>query len=724
MMNDNDDYGVINEEEAAMFLNNVRKTENVVRAAQKERGAREGELVVRAVMEHFWVKENGGRNSASSVPPKPESRDKRDGSGKYNAGIPLQATIEDFDRIIDGACEKRTDGEAGWRIKWTLSYFAQSEAFLVNPADGTPTARTVAAWKAAAADGSLPNDPLSVRIRQCVTRDGVLVKELWTNVVRGESARFKGPDNNPKDNLLRMQSPSGAYLVQQSSPLIFQNVVPTIYVTYDEAPPIPSSGSELTGVPALPPTGGAPKKGGAATAATAGNNGAKKKEASLGMIYCYECKGSVLLRENKEAADLCASERMHLARNKDAHQLVPIQTLRSGAVDFPKSVYFYVPPRYITRWNPEHPEFWPKGSQGISLFRNTLQLQDIKSAPTASGEVFYSFVLDMAVFQWKDKPNTQERYVVNARVRRDDDNAWRSWGITNGEAYAAIMLANQDIPFHCVLNFWKKATLERPANDSKEMNRNEGTENIRGYYDFIVDNVVPDYRRYFPARGMQVSRTFVEREFGDWRSMHVKSNTITLALEPYGKMHKRDNPLHLLQGLSSAVISLGNGQPPPPDLPADWPRPSKQEGYYHGCKGDITHLLAPDGRYQFYVLTSRPLTEDERARYCGASATATPEEADAWLNEQIERAAKSQSAFYYWIFALDTRSKLAPPPKASPKAELLVTTTRVSGGDGSGGGGVKRDRETTEQEEQQQQQQGSAEKKAATEELEEEEEYE
>lgn len=706
VINPDEDYGMVNEEEAAMFLNDVRKTETVVRAAQKERGAKEGELVVRAVMEHFVVKENG-RNIASAVPAKTEERMKLDKSGKYNAGIPLQATIEEFDRTIPGLCEKRTDGQAGWRVKWSISHFKNAEDFLLNPKDKKLSARSVAAWQAQTipeeevqafglkeaalqrglTEEGLPNDPLSVRIRQCVNRDGTLVKEMWINVERGESARFKGPDN--KGTLLRTQGPSGAYVVQTGSPLIFNHVVPTIYVTFDDPNATSATTTTTESVPALPPTADSIAAA-AASAATQKPAAAasKKKEASLGMIFCYECKGSVLLRENKDASDLCASERMHFARNKDAHQLVPIHLLRAGTASLPKSVYFFVAPRYITRWNPEHPEFWPKGSQGISLFRSPLQQNDLKSNPNAAGEVFYSFVVDMAVFQWKDKPNTQERYVVNARVRREDDVMWRSWGITNGEAYAAIMSANQDIPFHVTLNFWKKATMERPANDPKEMNRNEGTENIRGYYDFIIDSIVPDYRRYFPARGMHLSRERVEREFENYISFFGKNKTKVLALQPYAKLWKRDNPLHTPHGLLSAVLSLGNGQPAPSSLPTDWPKLTTQEGFYHACSGDITHLMAtPGDRYQFYVLTSRPLTEEDRAQYCGPNGVA----ADDWLDAQIEGAAKSQSVFYYWIFALDMQSKLAVA-----KQEPKVTPPTPSTPSSAAAAGTKREREEEE----------------------------
>lgn len=667
-INPDEDYGTVNEEEAAMFLNNVRKTEQVVRAAQKERGAKNGELVVRAVMEHFWVKE-GNRNVASNTPAKPESRTGKKGTS-YNAGLPLQVTIEEFAQYIPDLCEKRKDGQPGWHIKWTLSFFDNARKFLINPVDESPSAAAVAAWhvhtipqddvqayglkEAALQHGlteeGLANDLLSTRIRQCIGRDGVLAKELWTNVARGESVRFKAPDYTPKDNLLRAQLPSGAYAVQPSSQLIFNHVVPTIYVTFDDAAAAAVKQEDTNGVPTLPST--------TTTAVAAAV--VKKKEANLGMIFSYECKGSVLLRENKEASDLCASERMHLTRNKDIHQLVPIHVVRASVTEvIPKTVYFFVPPRYITRWTPEHPV-----GHGISLFRNTLQPNDLKSTPNAQGgEVYYSFVTDLAVFQWHDKPNIKERYVVNGRVRRGDENIWRSWGITNGDAYAAIMMANQEIPFHLTLNFWKKATMERPANDPKEMNRNKGTENICGYYDFIIDNVVPDYLRYFRARGIRLSRAFVEQEFSDWGSISKKTKATMLTLQPYAKLHTRDNPLHSLQGLSSAVVSLGNGQPPPADMPNDWPKLTDQEGYYHACKGDITHMLAPNGRYQFYVLTSRSVSEEERSTIMG-------EEADQWLTEQIERAAKSHSTFYYWIFAVDTQAKIA---KQQDKTKVVVT---------------------------------------------------
>jgi hypothetical protein len=701
--NEDDDYNNVNEEEAAMFLNNVRKTEYVVRAAQKERGAKAGELIVRAVMEHYWIKEGaGGRNVASPIPPKPDSRLKRDGTGNYNAGIPLQATIEEFPHYIPALCEKRTDGQAGWRIKWAVTYFEKAKSFLMID-DATPTPRALAAWKQhtipeddvlayglkeaammhkLTLDG-YSNDPIDVRIRQCVTQQGKLLTEIWTNVAQGESVRFKGPDNSLKDNLLRLQNQAGAFVVQQSSPLIFNHVIPTIYVTFDDAGTDAAAAAATAvtaaGVPAPPPGPTSVTTGGnAATAAAAG--AAKKREANLGMIFCYECKGSVLLRENKDAVDLCASERMHFARSKDAHQLVPIHLLRANTATVPKTCYFYVLPRYITRWSPEKPEWWPSGSQGISLFRNPSQLYDLKSTPAVQGgPVFYSLSVDLAVFQWRDRPNTNERYVVSARVRREDDVIWRSFGITHGEAYAAIMMANPDIPFHCTMNFWRKATMERPANDPREINRSEGTENIRGYYDFIIDSVTPDYRRHFPKNGIHLSQAYVEREFEDWCSENKKTKATTLRLNPYNETKR--NPLHTLQGLSSAVLALGNGQPAPEGIP----KLAADEGFYHACNGDITALLERNGRYQFYVLTSRFLNDEERAKYCGPNGIA----ADDWLTAQIHQAASAKTSFYYWIFALDTQAKIAKSHTETKTPAREEPSTSSSG--------TKRDRSEEEE---------------------------
>lgn len=664
------------------FMANVNQTKDVVRAAQKERGAKAGELVVRATFEHFWVKNPEGSGNVESFVPHPvgsDMRKKKDNSGAtFPGGIPMQAVIEEFPVLLPGACEK-IEGRPGWKIKWSLSYLPASEAFLLSRETGpdgkqriVPSKNTLAAWTPVGPNGELPQDDLSMRIRELCSADGTLVTEKYTEVQAGQSGKFKAPDTS--DTILRATLPGGGQRVQPDSGLLFNRVEPTGYVIFDSEEEAKNRAAANNknkagqgGVPDLPPTTATPQPltVNAQTGAIVLANGApvqsKKQETRLYVQYTYECRGSVLLREDKEAVDLCHSERQHRRKNKDAHQLVHIEQIRARVAEPHKSYYWYVLPKYMTKWSPEHPE-WLNDDQGITLIRESPQERDFVQRPAKEGgPTFYGLKVTLMVFQWLQRPNTRERYVVTMGLARENDSVWRSFGITNGEAYAALMLNNPDLPFHVTATYWRKASVERPANDPKEINKKEGTENIRGYHDFIISEVVPDYLRYLRARGLRVSPDYVKDEFFDWVNYRGREKTLTLELNPWPA--KSHNPLHALQGSASAVISLGNGQPgTDPQMP-------KAHGANHGFQGDITPFIN-NGTHEFFVMTSRTLSDEERARYCGQSA---PEFADMWIKERIKNAADAGTRFYYWIFAVNKSAKYAKP--RAPVQVPAVTST-------------------------------------------------
>jgi hypothetical protein len=367
----------------------------------------------------------------------------------------------------------------------------------------------------------------------------------------------------------------------------------------------------------------------------------------------------VLHREDKEIMDLCPSERLWVLRNRDEHQLVPVEQERTKK-QMKQSLYFYVSPKYTSKWAPDQPELLYNG-QGVAILRNKdaegkidVDEKDFKVVSADGKQVFYGLHVNFTVFQWIERPNTRERYILSAGLKREDDIVWREFGITNPDAYAAIMLANTDIPMHLMLNFWRKSSLERPANDPAQINRKAGTENIRGYYDFIIDHVEPDYLRYFRQHGMRVSEEFVRTEFEEWASTSKKNNALRLILAPFD--HTKANPLHKLQGIGSAVISLGNGQPAPGEL-----KMPEGCGFNHGYSGDVSSVFT--GNHDFYVLTSR---------LPPAGAIAAGGVADDWLQNTIAEAEASNSPFYYWIFAVAKNAKLArtPVPKIPVSAAV------------------------------------------------------
>lgn len=620
------------------FERNVRVTQTDVKAAQKERGAKEGELVVKGTLLNYWVKERSqanpdGRNTESPTPPPMAKREKRDKTGDYIAKIPMQVAMREMN-LVPGLAEARDDGVPGYRVKFEVSRFEEAEEFV--------KANAARAWAE-----PLPMDPTSLCIRQFTAPNGDLLSHIWVNQALGASIRCTAPDK--KDSLFRLPHPNciGALQVQPLSELEFNNVVPSVYLSLI-VPNANRGGAS---------GGSGPNKRGAAGDQTALAPVPVVAEPRLFVNFTYVCKSNVLHREDKELMQLCASERFWMLRNRDKHIFVPVEQERVKRTIEDKC-YFYVSRNYRSKWAPDQPELLQNG-EGVAIVRDKeVTEKDFKTVSADGLQTFYGLVLNFAFFQWHERPNTHERYIVQCKLTRADDSVWRDFGITNPDAYAAIMSVHTDIPLHVMANFWRKASLERPANDPKQINAAEGTENIRGYYDFIIAEVVPDYLRYFRQTGMRVSEDFVRTEFDDWVTIHKKSNAPVLNLSPAD--HTKANPLHKLQGIGSAVISLGNGQPAPEEM-----KLPKDRGLNHAFSGDVSSVFT--GHHDFYVLTSRHVTPEQHARAKEGQVV------DDWLRTCISEAEASNMPFYYWIFAVSKDAKLArtpvPKPVVAPAAE-------------------------------------------------------
>lgn len=622
------------------FMRNMRVTQNEVRAAQKERGAKQGELVVKATLHNYWVKERSqanpdGRNMESPTPPALEKRPKRDKSGDYVAKVPMQCGLREM-TFVEKLVEPRTDGLPGYRVKFEVSAFESAEKFIL--------ANAQRAW----ADQQSADLTLA-RIRQFTTPEGKLLTHVWMNQAPGDSIRCTAPDK--KDSIFRTAHPHlvGALQVQPLSELEFNNVVPSVYLSVN----LGNGPAKRSGV----------DQGDGAPAAT-------YTEPRLYANYSYVCKSGVLHREDKELMELCASERLWMLRNRDQHVLVPVEQERAVRT-IPDKCYFYVSRNYRSKWAPDQPELLPNG-QGVAILRDPgVTEKDFKTLSLDGKQTFYGMMLNFTVFQWHERPNTRERYILQAKLTREDDIVWREMGITNPDAYAAIMVTHADIPLHVMCNFWRKASLERPANQPDQINRIEGTENIRGYYDFIIGEVVPDYLRYFRQHGLRLSDNFVREEFVDWATMNMKTKALGVTLAPVE--HTKVNPLHKLQGIGSAVISLGNGQPAPEGITVP-----KGCGFNHAFAGDVSTLF--EGKHDFYVLTSRVPPPEQQARSQSGQVV------DDWLQNCISEAEASNSAFYYWIFAVAKDAKLsrvvlpkiAPAPSVAPSQPTVAKEEEVN----------------------------------------------
>lgn len=610
------------------FERNIQATREQTQAAQKERGAKEGELVVSATLLNYWSKEKSqanpdGHKMESAIPPPIEKRPKRDKSGDYNAKVPMQCGLRDM-KLVDKIVEPRVDGLPGYRVRFEVSVFEEAKTFLLE--------HVKHAWST-----PLPMDLTSVRVRQFTTSDGALLTHVWQNHSPGDSIRCTA--NDARDSIFRLPHPhlAGALKVQPLSELTFNNVVPSVYVMLSKSGGGGSSNTWRKRAAVETHTGPAPQE----------------QEPYLFAQYSFVCKGTVLHREDPNLMELCASERQWILQDRDSHLLVPVHQER-GKRTIPNKCYFYVSPKYLSKWAPDQPELLPNG-QGVAILRDRIVTEkDFKTHSMDGKQTFYGMLLNFTVFQWHDRPNTQERYILQAKLPREDDHVWRDMGITNPDAYAAIMLAHPEIPLHLHCSFWAKASLDRPANAPDQINRLEGTENIRGYYDFIIQQVIPDYLRYFRQHGVRVSDEYVKAEFENWSNINVKTKALGVTLAP-PTGDTRVNPLHKLHGIGSAVISLGNGQPTPAGMVLP-----KGCGLNHGYAGDISTLF--EGNHDFYVLTSRS--------NCPFQPGAL---VDDWLQTCIGEAEANHAPFYYWLFAVAKNAKQAPARLPKPSTPVVAT---------------------------------------------------
>jgi hypothetical protein len=175
-----------------------------------------------------------------------------------------------------------------------------------------------------------------------------------------------------------------------------------------------------------------------------------------------------------------------------------------------------------------------------------------------------------------------------------------------------------------------KADINKPEN----IHDNTALRNIRGHYTYGFKSLMFDFLRYFPSRGLQISKERVVKEFDAWTGTSNRTKETTMTLESTRDV-KIPNPLHYA-GIQSPVLSLGNNAVK--DAKAKILEPLN-----HGISGNIWPIMDD---CDFYVLTSHVLTVDERSMYCGDSATEPLEAHDRFLDNLID------AKVLYWIYAV------------------------------------------------------------------------
>jgi hypothetical protein len=270
------------------------------------------------------------------------------------------------------------------------------------------------------------------------------------------------------------------------------------------------------------------------------------------------------------------------------------------------------------------------------------------------------------LFQWRGRPNVEERYVVKlACAQKDRERIWTAYGITNIDAYETIVSANPELPVHVEASLWDSPTKGHTGNAPETIRATEDVATVRGYYVYGITELVPDYLRFFHSpRGLKLSRDFVLKEFANWNMTNAAGRQ-TVKFDTQNERIRR-NPVNVF-GDKGVVTALGNGQlRDPTDL--------SSEPLNLAFSGDATTLFA--GRHDFYVLIGHHMTEEEAHTWAGPTPSNGSPYADGYIENLRAAARAANRVFYYWIFALLKDAKKAKPkPRPQPMVVPIAPPT-------------------------------------------------
>ncbi|MBX9636554.1 MAG: hypothetical protein K2Q45_03275 [Nitrosomonas sp.] len=617
------------DDDDAMFLQNVAATAHIVGKRMNDRAIKDGEVAITAIVEAFIHEsqepvEAGqyAKKLSKSYPPMVRMIANKTKPGQYPAKLELYATI---DKINESKDQVRFDAATGkYQVKSKCGFIGNAAAWLKNN------------------HAKIMSDSKYSALRDYFKDDnGEVITEKWRTVGPGDRFKFKhsgkeAEKGKEERNIFRKMVPGrkSLYFIQPGAKVHFINVHPEVWIVLRKERNAPAN-TEAAAESAAQDAGD--------NAETVGMDGMEIVE-----YLSFDCKSNA---KEDEAYDpeLSYSERLHLLKNPDVHNLVHIRLFEQNPKLMPRSAYFFLRRIYRTQWSPETAS---ANMPGVTIVRDSgvvdpvtklivPRINDFMNEYQDKQNATCNFVF--SVFQWNGRAHTQDRFVVKVIGKGDD--LWRKFGITNMTSYAYIAAANEDLPLHISASIWQKNSINHPSNQNDTLNNGKELENIRGYYTYFMNDITPDYLRFFKEQGMRLSPEFVRREFDSWESENKKTGQVTINLKPLDT--GKANPLNV-HGIMSDVLSLGNGLKPEEkqgDAKID-----RSVGVNHAYNGDIIELF--EGKHDFYFLQSKPLAQAEKNLYSGPGGKI----ADEFLDNL-----KTTFKVYYWIFAVRREAKTAQP---------------------------------------------------------------
>lgn len=593
------------------FLQLVSETDSTIRDRQAIRTPKEGELTAHIVLDTYLWKNDKGYEVVEAPRPPPEEK-----KISVKTGNPYPAKIASWSTLKAITLTPEDPITGQWLIKATVGYVGQAAPYL--------TRIYQRAWS------EDPNPHLALA-RKYISSDGIMVKEEIIRVDKGGRVKAKMPGKNSKENVLRQKiGNTDAYIVQPGAPLRLSNVVPEVWITHAEAYTDATTGVTI--------------------------------EEHINVSFQLTCNGAVSVNDGYDP-HMAKSERNHATKNPFERVMVPIQQLYKDNKAVAKKANFYVTP------------FLQGVSEGVTIARTPVDLRDYISSK--EGEDSHpGFVVRFNAFYTKaagalPNPKIDDRYVIEVRVKKDDDIFWRSYGIPYMEPYGMINSANSDIPLWIESDLWLKFTLEKEANHMLVDNAASVAPNlstIRGYYIYGAAKCDVDFLRHFRERGIRVSADWVRDEFSIWESTNKHGTRIVLK-----PRNKCVHPVNELGATTSSVLSLGNGRHGGED--------DVVTGEFHAFDGNISPLLDND-THEFYIL----LGIEEKPKGGGTKGPV--------FDEQINKLKQDKANLFYWVYAVRKDAPMAnqvpvPPPNSKSPLGKPLPVIPV---------GEKRDREEADPE--------------------------
>jgi len=641
----------------------------IVRGRQNQRSVAQSDMIATGTFLCFVSKSKDAAGRFTTVdtlvaPPSVINKSAKTG-GTYKDKLEIRFHINDMKTVKD-VCEPVDSGDAGaerWRIMADVGYLGGGKSNMFDTKQFIKDHRE-AAWALDATTGTYANmDELHTNVRKYISADGVMLQQKWVMLDKNSKMRFKVPDSSEEKRIFRAKPPQTPR-VQPFAPIELTKVSANVWAKAEKQ-------TRITDPAAVVPEGESP---------------VTHEVWVLNEFCTYTCKGDVRINEDYDP-NMADSEQQHANSDPDSHHLVPVAQMRNGVSHGPTQAYFFVG----SRMTPHRRDNIDPQAQGVTVMRDSPDdVRDLLA--TFDDQDIPKCVIRFTVYQWFGRPpNTLEevsatdKYCVKALTRKDDDKAWRSFGITDPHVYAAIIGANSVrdkerpqmlLPVHLHLAHWKNATLADENNLPDKLNNKPELANMRGYYVFGIETLVPDFVRHFQNNGLRVSQAWVEKEFDNWIITHNGRRTFEIkAVNP-----SEQNPLNA-RGTDSAVFALGNGQLLHPGTTN---HALLGLGKYHAFTGNAVSVL--DGTRDFYVLTNYTPTMEELNKFYGRFAT-EPEGADAYIGALASGERKLDTPFMYWIYAVKRDTKRATvttydksthPPLSDPPATPVVGVKRAA----------------------------------------------